>query len=218
MIDSHSVNLTNDEMLLLDGRCSATVQAKIDILKESLSMALSFPELSAPLSQFVGKVVAAARVDEALRLIALHILRCDLCGSYPNPEYEPYKSGGNKGLPNRSKPRYLRGVELSAGRFRMTNFASLGCCVDCWATVKAAVIAALVGVPCQLPEPLRTEGAPAWVRSENCECKVCGHIGCRADLKPWGTCFQCPSCETKDDFRGAQHFKITAGYTLKVII
>lgn len=172
-----SANLTDAELILLDGRCSAEVQAQVDAAKARAEAVGIFAHLPAHVAVLLADVVTEAAANGLLRHQPVHMRSCDYCGSRPDPFYVLYKSGPRRGQANYDKPRYLSGVEF-ADRFVQTKgYPTLGACSECAEAVRHDLACALVDVRAQVPAVLSLDGRPAWVRYNRRHCTSCGWSG-----------------------------------------
>jgi RNA polymerase subunit RPABC4/transcription elongation factor Spt4 len=90
-----SVNLTEDEILLLDGKCHEAVQKEIDRLK-------SFREKRRTMPEYIARLLAVAEAEGELRSEMAHGYSCCKCEE-PGSTQPPYLRGPKKGSPNPNK-------------------------------------------------------------------------------------------------------------------
>ena len=197
------IELTDDELLLLDGRVNETAQKEVEAAKLRLSAAVEYPERTKAEAAFIADTVTRAKKDGRLIYEFKSIKHCDLCGK--SGGYLPYKSGPRRGKPNYDKPTYLGGVELGDNFIRMTGYASQGCCRECMDKLVGDLKTALIEVKAELPRQLRTEGQPVYKRWKRHTCSQCGWKGHEGEMKLLRTLFadgwyhgECPSCGAKN--------------------
>lgn len=222
MVTTTRVSLTDHELVWLTGHCSSEVQAEVDKAHRRIETAKLY-DLPNGLAGLVADVISEARENGRLIYQSERVRYCSYCNQ--DPGYYIYKSGYNKGFPNRSKPLYLYGTEM-AQRFIVTRGRiSLGACSDCMAVALPAIKAALVGIPVALPPTLQTEGERLWERHENRECTSCGWVGHEGDMGRLRTLMGngtypgiCPACKAKNDVFGPQIIKPVAGFTVVPVV
>lgn len=175
-----SANLTDAELILLDGRCSAEVQVQVNAAKARAEAVATRSHLPAHIARLVADVVSEATTNGLVSYGPVRIRGCDYCGAKPDPLYVRYKSGPRRGRSNYDKPRYLSGVEYAQRFVRMEGYPTLGACSDCEAAASGELVDALAGVHAQIPARLAAAGRPVWVRYDRRHCKRCdwsGHAG-----------------------------------------
>ncbi len=195
------IKLTDTEIVLLDGRCSAATQIEVDAAKRRLALAAT------GVDEGVAGVIAAA-VDEAKasgKLVWKHVRigYCGLCKA--GGGYAPYKAGPKRGKPNYKKPRSLSGVEMKHSFISVTfggqSSITIGACADCVEKMLPALRKNLRGVQAELPAELREIEAPTFKRFGRRRCKACGWVGHEGQMGPVRTLFGdgnfpgvCPAC------------------------
>jgi rubrerythrin len=193
-----SVSLSDSELLLLDGACTAKVQTEVDLARARVDYAAAHPEVSAAAVKVIVAAVAEARTNGLLSYDHQALNRCPVCEATGG--YVAYKSGPRKGQPNHSKPTRLRGIELRRSFVRFEGHVSIGACTTCMAEIAPLIAAELASVPAELPAQLRTEGAPAWVKDQHRRCKHCDWTGGESKLGLLPAVLggqypgKCPSC------------------------
>lgn len=193
-----SVSLSDSELLLLDGACTAKVQAQVDLARQRVDYAAAHPDVTAAAVKVIVAAVAEARTNGSLVYQPQPLTRCPVCEATGG--YLPYKSGPRKGQPNHSKPTRLRGIELKASFVRFEGHVSIGACTTCMAEIAPLIAAELASVPAELPAQLRAEGTFAWVRDPHRHCKHCDWTGGESKLGLLPAILggrypgKCPSC------------------------
>lgn len=175
---NYKYTLSDNELLLLDGKCSEALQKDVDRAKSrSEVIGLIDGDSDDPHSQLVAQVVLEAK--EKGRIIFQHkqISHCSLCktfaGYYAYPRRSRYHSKGDL---NYDRPRYMSGYEFADRFVTMKGHATLGCCSDCFAKIKDTLLVALKDIKAQVPE--RLTGYPAqWERVAKRRCLKCGWEG-----------------------------------------
>jgi hypothetical protein len=191
------VNLTDDELLLLDGQCSPAVQAEVEIAKDKRAL-VGFAKVSGDDAEFISRILAEAREQGRLDYRRLLLRHCPICKAMPG--YKIYKSGPNKGRENYDKPLYLGGVDLAHRFVHVTGHAARGCCVNCWQRIQPVLAAQLVGVRAAIPAEISGE-KPRFARYARKKCEKCGWIGHDGQLGKLRTLLgdgyypgKCPAC------------------------
>lgn len=174
------VTLTTDELLLLDGQCSETVQAEIKKARDARGFVDAFA-LNEKQAELVAGVVAEATASGRLVYRHTRIRMCSVCGKYPG--YVKFKSGQNKGRDNTNKPLSLQAVEMADRFIIMQGHVSLGACSDCMAICAPALQQALSSVRAEIPAKLRLPDAPVFKKHKNQKCTACGWEGHEGQMR-----------------------------------
>lgn len=195
------VELTDDELTLLDGKCSDAVQADVDAAKLRLASVESLGHLTPERAGFVADVVREALKSGRLTFCWRSLRLCDVCKR--SDGYAPYKRTSRyrrKGDPDYSRPRTFRGVELKHGYVSVQGYARLGCCEDCFNATKASLTEALADIRAEVPEAI-TGQPPRFRYSENQHCTTCDWKGHELQLGQLPTLMgdgyyrgKCPKC------------------------
>jgi hypothetical protein len=195
------VDLTDDELALLDGRCRPETQAKVDEAKIRLAARSAHSGLTAAQSAVVADALMTAERDGELRWRRRQLRYCSVCKGRPDPPFVLLKSGPNRGRPNTKKPRFLRGIEMSPAFVFVEGHIRLGACESCMEVLGPQLKADLVGKKVQLPPELRTEGEPLYRKFPRRGCPSCGWEGHEGEMKRERTldgqgtfAARCPSC------------------------
>lgn len=171
------VSLTDQELAVLDGRCSAKVQAEVEDAKLRLAAVAASPGVNPAIAGFVADVLAEATKNGRLVYRWQQLRHCSVCKADRGYATYPRSSRYHrKGDPNYCKPLYLQGVELARRAITIQGNVSVGCCRACWEVAKPLVITALEGIRAEVPEGI-TGKPPAWRYSEMMNCKACGWTG-----------------------------------------
>lgn len=210
-----NVNLTDDELLLLDGRCSPAVQVEVEIVKDKKSIA-GFAHVSAEDAEFVARVLQEAREQGRLSYSRLSLRFCPVCKAAPG--YRVYKSGPRRGQENLAKPLYLGGVDLAHRFVHVTGHAALGCCSACWQRIQPVLAAQLVGVRAAIPKEISGE-EPRFVWYTRRRCKKCGWTGHTGQLGKLRTLIgdgyypgKCPACGAENSAFLPQNIETLEGF------
>lgn len=206
-----AVTLTDEELVLLDGRVSLDAQKIVDAAKGRIAARGQFSDLDSRFAGFIADVLAAAEREGKLIWIWEQIRSCPVCGKRPDPRYVLYKSGPNRGTPNYDKPRYLQGVELLPAFVKFQGSVLLGACTECMDAVKPHLEKVLAETPVQLPPQLLTDGSRQWVKRANMHCTVCGWEGHEGQMRQLPTLIGygsypggCPDCSAENHLGGLQ--------------
>lgn len=212
------VHLTDDELVLLDGRCRDEVQDKVHAALARIAMRSELPDLTPAQAGLVSDVVTAAREHGRLRYMSTIIDWCHLCKTHLG--YALYKSGPRKGEKNHSKPRFLPAIDMDPRFVHIKHHAGLGGCSDCVTPIVGVIAEQLRGVPAQVPDKLRAEGEPVRLRHNNVECTKCGWEGHEGQMRRKRTLMGdgtypagCPECDAENGF-GRTLIETTEGFTV----
>lgn len=211
--------LTDDELLILDGRCTTATQAEVDAAKTRRAAAAAYPDLSALASAIVGDVLTEAKREGRLVWRPTRISRCALCGR--DDGWVLYKSGPNRGRPNYKKRRTFPGIDLAYRFVRTEHRVTLGGCAECITAALPSLRDALLGVRVALPPQLRTDGQPVWTWYQCRRCTKCGWEGHEGEMRRRPTLMGdgtypagCPSCDAENLVFGESFVEMVAGFAL----
>lgn len=215
---TRSVSLTDTELVILDGRCRAEVQAVVDQAKARLAMGAKLAHLPANLAGFIADAVAEAEGEGRLTFQWKSIRSCALCGK--DAGYAVHTRSGRyhrKGDTNYDKPRYLNGIEIARRFITIRGHAALGCCAECFNALKPALQETLADVRAEIPEMLlgRPSRFRRFSRARCTECGWEGHEGQMRQLLTWmGDGYYpggCPKCPAINDF-GVRKIETVDGF------
>lgn len=199
MNKSWSVNLTTNELLLLDGQCSSATQRLVDAARAT-QVVVANSNLTERQAELVINVASEARTNGLLIYRLTMVDRCTVCGKTAG--YVKYKSGRNKGQDNYAKPLTMRAIEFADRFIRLSGRVSLGACVECVDVCIPHIKDALIDVRAQIPTQLRHPTAPILQKCRNVECLECGWKGHEGNMRKLpalmggmysGGCPQCPA-------------------------
>lgn len=195
-------DLTDDEALLLDGKCSPKAQALVDAAKLRVAARSQFAHLSAVDAGFIADVVSHAAAEKKLVYQTRAIDKCKLCGA--GGEYARHARttrSHRRGQINYDRPIRIGGIELRERFVIVTGYVSLGACSACMERLKPDLRAALADLNVEMPDALA--GERRWKRWPVVECSKCkwrGHEGEMGKLRTlmgdgWypGQCPKCPA-------------------------
>jgi len=216
------VQLIDDELVALDGRCRKKIQTEVDAAKARIAAREQHSGLDGELAGLIADAVREAEQKGELIYRHERISRCKLCGR--DAGYVAYKSGRQKGQPNYNRPRYLPGLELARRFVTFRGSVALGGCVECITEVLPELRAALVGIRAALPTELQTEGAAVYLRYNRRTCKQCGWEGHEGEMGPMQTLLGdstfpgiCPACGAKQYPLAPQVFECRDGFAIEKV-
>lgn len=199
-------SLSEDEVLLLDGKVNEDVQKSIDKIKSrrSIENTLDIPE---KYKKFVAEKIRVATDTQELRFTqGCKLSSCNICGK--KKTYRTYTRNTKyhrKGEPNYDRPIDVYGVNL-------------GCCSSCWKEVRPYLGKALEGVEAEISKTI-TGKDPEYKKYANIECSVCGWEGHEGEMGMLPALMggsyrgKCPKCGAKN-IVFVTKIKRTKGYTL----
>jgi hypothetical protein len=209
------MNIPDEDLVKLDGICSAETQSLVDKAKERRGLVCE------GLPEGLAKVITKIREDGErflkLDFERIPIHKCPVCKK--GGEYAKYPRNGKyhrKGQPNYNKPIYLSGIQFNGSCVRMTGYTSTGCCNECWEKYKSVFIDKLKDLKCELPKNLFDS---EYRRTLWMKCGKCGWEGNELEMGLLPAVFggeyhgQCPSCGEKNLPLGFHHIKFVR-YTL----
>ena len=213
-----TVRLTDEELLLLDGKCSPKAQEAVEKAKARLAVQLELPAHLQHFDDFIRRVVLLAQEEGKLVYQQRRTHRCPICKV--GGEYATYRRSSRthrRGEPDYSKPITLAGIELAERFVVVKDTLTLGCCTKCMEAIKPHLIQALGGVKAEMPEALMPTH---WKKWDNMRCSKCGWEGHEGQMGKLRTLFgngyyrgQCPQCGAKNEF-GTLLIKKAEGFTL----
>lgn len=213
------ISLTDDELVVLDGRCEPETQTEVDAAKARIAARRRFTDLPPALAGLVADVVGEATAKGRLVLWNRPLDRCPLCKETKG--YVPYKSGPRRGEPNHSKPIRLDGYELADRFVTFKGHVSVGGCVSCVDQALPTIVESLRGVEAEVPERLRADGEPRRVRHHNVHCTKCGWDGHEGQMRRHRTVFGdgtypsgCPECPAENLPLGRSVVERVDGFTV----
>lgn len=217
-----TIELTDDYLLLLDGRVDAATQAEIDAAKHRKSLNAQLGALPPKVAEFVTNAVAEARKSGILIWQSASTNYCGLCGKVGG--YAKYKRNGRyhrKGQSDHTKPLSFNGIELKESFVRIQNHISLGGCTACVESSVEHLRTALKDVAAELPEKLASGSRyKRWDRRRCDECGWTGHEGQLGMLPAWmgGGRYrgECPSCGAKNELLSSK-VKRVEGFELVAV-
>ena len=209
------VKLTDEELVLLDGRCEASTQEEVNGAKERIA-ARSEYSVEPKQAGLIADVLREAREQGLLVYQHERIHYCSVCGW--SGDYARYKSGPRRGKKNYDRPLMRPAVEFARRFIRFKNYVSVGACGECIEVILPHLKAALVGVECQLPPQLHTEGEPEYIRHGRRRCTECSWEGHEGEMGRLPAVFggtypgKCPSCGAESRPFGPRVFEIIDGF------
>ena len=217
------VDLTDMELLILDGNCSKEVQAEVEMAKQRIEAKESMPDVEPAISDFVVQVVAEANKKGVLRLRSKSLSHCSVCKQ--SGGYYTYKRSSryhNKGDLNYDKPKYLSGIELAVRFVTMTGYAACGCCSECWAKAKPIILEKIESGEIKAEVSESITGKPSrFKKCANKECSECGWKGHEGQMSKRMTLIGngyypavCPNCGAENIPLGPTKVKDVDGFTL----
>jgi hypothetical protein len=198
----YSVQLTVDEIILLNGKVRPEIQTIIDEAKEA--KALEAFVVDAAEARFIAEVMKEARTKGRLicRWVQLHY--CYYTGK--SAGYDTHRRSGKyyrKGETNFSKPLTMAGIELADRFINVQGYANLGCCWEFWNKVRPKLVIQLENVKAEVAEEI-TGYPPKWKRFNHYQCDQCGWTGHEGQLLKLPAMFggyyagECPNCHAKN--------------------
>lgn len=209
------IKVTEDALLLLDGKVNTEAQAMVNRVKDMRRIATQH-ECADNIALFIAEVRESAEKNGELSCDGAWINYCRLCKRGPIAIL--YKSGRHKGQTKTDSPR--RGIELQRSAVSFKGSVRLGCCLDCFEPITPLLQSELKGIPCDLPAKLSTEGQ-GWIKSKNKTCKKCGWVGHERQMGRLRTLMndgfyygKCPKCGGENLFLGIPIVVNAEGFTM----
>lgn len=206
-IKTTRIDVTDEELLLLDGECRPEIQNKIDNLKDALKIQKEVFGVDPEISKFVVAVVEEAKTSGRLGYRCVYITRCPVCGRTDG--YQTHKRTSRwhrRGTPNYEKPNVFGGRELHIGCVSIRNRATLGCCDECMKKATPLFMEHLIGIKAEMPQEL-TGVPPQYKWYQKRKCTKCGWEGHEGEMGKERTLMgdgwypaKCPKCPAKNEF------------------
>lgn len=201
----HSVKLSSDELLRLDGAASADVQAAIDLVKHARILAARF-NIDEQQGIFLASAVQEGQRTGRLGFDHAQVRWCRLCGA--GGGYAKHARSGRyhrKGEDDTSKPILLSGVDLARGFVNVIGWPAIGCCSPCWVGLRPLLVELIEPLPIEV-HPKITGHAARWKRWDHMRCK-CGWEGHEGEMGRLPTLMgdghypgKCPQCGAENVF------------------
>lgn len=214
------LNLTDDELLLLDGRCGEGPQAEINTIKRR-RVAADGKENPA-LWVFISDLRVRAEQDGRLGFRHERFSgKCCVCaeggGYYPHRRRSKWH---RRGEPDLNAPILASGIDFAKSFIRVENRLGLGCCAKCWDEHRTVICDALADVRAELPQAM-TGAEPRYRWHQNRQCTQCGWLGHDGEMGKSPTLMgdgyypsTCPQCRAKNAVFGKLIVDIADGFTL----
>lgn len=184
--------LTDDQLLLLDGKADEKMQPVIDSIKLARSCGADVP--------LIGEVIAKAQASGWLRIMKGYGRWCGVCGK--SAGYAPHKRRGRfhaKGDPDHKRPRTMSGISFDSSSITIRDH--IDCCSEC--DEKQGISAAIINliVSQELHIELRGNDRGLFVRDDERECFGCKSLIYESELGKLRTIMgdgyypgKCPKC------------------------
>jgi hypothetical protein len=196
----HACSLTDEELLLLDGKAGAEIQERIDRVKRALALSAE-QDMDLAEARFIADALAEAEKMGRLVFERRRLRQCAYSGeSAGYARYARSSRYHRRGDINPEKPLFLPGVELASRFIRVEGHAVVGCSWRFWERVGPKLAARLGGVKAEIPEEISGR-PPAWKWHPRKECGACGWKGHEGEMGLVPTVVgsgyypgRCPSC------------------------
>lgn len=216
----HQVKLTAAELLRLDGVTSPDVQKSIDLVKEAAALSARFHVGEAE-GIFLASAVREGRTSGRLGFSHAQVRWCEICGKGGGyAKHSRSTRSHRKGDNDTSRPLMLSGVDLARGFINFIGWPSLGCCAECWDTLRPMVVELIEPLPIEA-HPKITGHAERWKRWDHMGCKSCGWEGHEGEMGQLRTLMndgyypgRCPSCGAENVFLSRVIERRGEGFTM----
>lgn len=211
MSNRHSVYLSDEEIMLIDGRCNKEAQAKVNMVKRirhlSAPFAGQFNEIQ---TRYIGQILEMAERKGQVSYSGCQMVTCPICKL--NHGYVRFKSGKRAGENNYDKRIYVGGMEFDPTAGSRPILPETACCYDCLKLIKEAIITGLKSIACVVPERLTGE-PPIYKLELIMACDYCQFMGFEKYFRgPYNN--HCPQCKTNlgfSRFRRVDKALVTVG-------
>lgn len=202
-----SVSLTDDELVLLDGRCGAKVQPDVDAAKMRIATWRSLEGVPRHIAALVADVVNEAQTQGRIVHWRASMTTCPACRR--DDGYWPHTRSGRyhrKGEPNFDNPKTIGGFEFAKRFVTIKHHVTLGGCDACVSEAMPHIVRLLADVRAEVPATM-TGHAPKWQWFEVVHCNSCGWDGHEGQMGKLLTLMgdgyyrgECPKCHAKNTF------------------
>lgn len=184
----YKATLTDEELDILDGKCSPETQAVCDSSKNRRNMEASFSGLTQKQAAVVIQIINRARDAGELSYSRVDITSCPACDVKPGYYLRSRTSSkGRKGQPDFEKPKTVPAIDYSRGFVTIRGYVSVGCCYECNKLIEPIIMAELAKLPTAVPAWF--PGARIFVEKtwngerkiaslEKCNIVKCNKCGC----------------------------------------
>lgn len=213
------IELSDDELMLLDGQVNSSTQEIINQVKTRRELE-KYHGLTATEAKFISDVVHEANTKGKLVYRVAYIRICDVCKR--DDGYNVYFRSTKykrKGDPNYNSPKVFAAVELADRFVIMKNYVTLGACMDCFNKLRPALQKELELVRAEIPAAIMGY-PPKYKVYDNRKCTKCGWRGHEGQMKhlpavmggtyPGG----CPQCGVENIFFGPRNIVSDEGNTV----
>jgi hypothetical protein len=194
----YTLNLYEEEVLLLDGKVNGTAQIQVNNAK--LAAELKEYPFNKQQRKILVEIVERAKEYGKLTRQYTSITHCGFCGRkdgyYQVRRTTKYKQ---KGEPDYNKPKVFGAYDYDSGFVRISNRVSKGGCLDCVKVIEPVLKELLKDIPAELPPELASDRK--WKKYDNQHCTKCdwrGHEGEMGNLRTlMGDGYykgKCPKC------------------------
>lgn len=199
-----TVELSPDELLLLDGLCRAQVQSDVDHLKHAMELSGEH-DITLPEGLFVARAVATAQKKGRLTCDRVSMVRCKVSGKRAEMHTPRRKTRDNPYKMDVEVP--FSGYDLDRGRVVMQHHPRLGIAVEAFDRLQPILASELAVVKAELPEKIMGH-PPKYARKDVCECPECAWQGGKHEMRRdriFRDKAECPDCGFKETY--ARRFK-----------
>lgn len=169
----HYRDVTDDDLLKLDGLCAPKTQAAIDEIKRHRAQAQAMPDIPTPMAVMIADAVQEAKSAGLLIWQYAGVRSCPICAK---------SCTGYSGRGRQRRANTMAGIELADRFIRFEGRPAIGCCRSCMDAALPRLREALAGVEAELPEALMGF-PPKFKRYKNMKCSTCGWQGHEGQMK-----------------------------------
>jgi rubrerythrin len=207
------LELTDEEIIKLDGSSNKEVQEEVDKAKKRVSLSKKFTKQSLDITsnetKFISDCIAYARKKKILGFTYRQIFRCDVCGKKAG--YHKYTRTSRhhiKGDNNYDRQKTFTGIELAVEFVFIKNSVTLGCCSKCWKKIQPILIKELKAYKIKADISEKITGQKSrYKRYKNRRCSKCKWKGHEGEMGKKSTVLgdgsypaTCPKCEAGGNF------------------
>lgn len=204
VIETYRVEISYNDLVKLDGNCSADIQSVVNRAKLEHGFGFELP--------LMGKILAEAQKNGKLTWTYKTVRSCKYCDkSY---RYHPLKrssSRGRKGSPDHNRPISYSGIAFNEGFITVAGYGDM--CIDCEQKykVKETLISYIVEHDMKIELPKHSPVPTKYLKDEIRTCYECEQEMQESLMGRSPAIFEgsypstCPNCGAKSSPFGRSH-------------
>lgn len=203
MEKTYDVDLTYNEIILLDGKVNEKVQKTINTAKMEKGFGFDNPSVNEALAEAMNTGKLTWRYKQ--------ISNCEYCGK--KRDYYTYARDSRyhrKGEKNHDAPKYYSGMKFNEGFVTMQGYGDM--CTDCFEKYKKAMIDYIIDNDLPIEIQKNDYKITKYLKDPICICYKCGKEMRESEMGRHSTMMgngdypsKCPHCGAESLFLGNSH-------------